>query len=211
MNLKQEATMIRYFTLTIMIFALLTGCQSDKNAELKTDKAGKKMESKNPHVLIVTSQGEIELELYPDKAPVSVKNFLDYVDAKFYDNTVFHRVIYNFMIQGGGFTSDLARKETRPPIPYEGDNGLSNLRGTVSYARTPDPNSATSQFFINHRDNFNLNHGNTGDGYGYAVFGKVVRGISVVDEIAAVQTGARPNGMRDVPVETVEIKSIKVL
>lgn len=167
--------------------------------------------SEKPHVLIVTSMGDIEIELYPDKAPVSVKNFLSYVNDKFYDHTIFHRVINNFMIQGGGFTADLSPKPTKPPIPYEGNNGLSNERGTIAYARTADPNSATSQFFINQRDNFGLDHGKTADGYGYTVFGKVVRGMAVVDKIAAVKTGSRPNGMQDVPVKPVTIESIRLL
>jgi peptidyl-prolyl cis-trans isomerase A (cyclophilin A) len=170
----------------------------------------KKPVSQNPHVLIKTSMGDIEVELYPDKAPVSVGNFLEYVNAKFYDKTIFHRVINGFMIQGGGFTANMAEKQTRKPISYE-ITGLSNVRGTISYARTNDPNSATSQFFINHRDNFNLDHGKTRDGYGYAVFGKVVSGMSVVDQIAGVQTGMNPNGMSDVPVKPVVILSIRVV
>jgi cyclophilin family peptidyl-prolyl cis-trans isomerase len=175
------------------------------------DKMQKTKKTAKPHVLIVTSMGEIEIELYPDKAPVSVENFMAYVNEKFYDHTIFHRIIPNFMIQGGGFAADLTRKETKPPIPYEGNNGLSNERGTIAYARTADPNSATSQFFINHRDNFGLDHGKTADGYGYTVFGKVVRGMAVVDQIAVVQTGSRPNGMRDVPVKTVSIESIRMI
>jgi cyclophilin family peptidyl-prolyl cis-trans isomerase len=195
---------------------LLSLCGLLMNSQVLQSQTGEnKMQTKKkvtkPHVLIVTSMGEIEVELYPDKAPVSVDNFLSYVNEKFYDHTIFHRVIANFMIQGGGFTADLSKKETKAPIPYEGNNGLSNERGTIAYARTQDPNSATCQFFINHRDNFGLDHGKTADGYGYAVFGKVIRGMAVVDQIAAVQTGARSNGMRDVPVKTVSIESIRML
>ncbi|MBN2104985.1 peptidylprolyl isomerase [bacterium] len=186
-------------------------CLAQQGEVNRSSKSDKKTISKKPHILIKTSMGEIEVELYREKAPVSVNNFLDYVNSTFYDNTVFHRVICNFMIQGGGFKENLVRKETRAPIPYEGDNGLSNLRGTISYARTADPNSATSQFFINHRDNFGLDHGNTRDGYGYAVFGKVVRGMDVVDQIASVKTGTRPNGMQDVPIKPVKIYHIRLI
>jgi len=193
------------------LFILICNCQSQQKASNQSSERDQKMVSIKPHVLISTSLGEIEVELYPDKAPVSVKNFLDYVNAKFYDNTIFHRVIYNFMIQGGGFTENMMPKDCNPPIPYEGDNGISNLRGTISYARTADPNSATSQFFINHRDNLGLDHGNTQDGYGYAVFGKVIRGLDIVDQIASVQTGSRPNGMRDVPTKPVLIKRVRVI
>lgn len=192
-----------------LAMGIVMACQSQQEG-VKSDKKPVKTSSK-PHVLITTNMGEMEVELYPEKAPVSVKNFLDYVNEKFYDNTIFHRVIYGFMIQGGGFTEDLGKKNTKAPIPYEGDNGLSNLRGTIAYARTQDPNSATSQFFINHRDNFGLNHGKTPDGNGYTVFGKVVRGIDVVDKIASIQTGAGPHGMRDVPVKTVTIQSIRLM
>ena len=195
----------------LALSGLLMNIQAQQSETGGNDQMQNPKKSEKPHVLIVTSMGDIEIELYPHKAPVSVENFLSYVNDKFYDNTIFHRVINNFMIQGGGFTADLSRKTTKAPIPYEGNNGLSNERGTIAYARTADPNSATSQFFINQRDNFGLDHGKTADGYGYTVFGKVVRGMAVVDEIATVQTGARPNGMRDVPVKAVIIKSIRLL
>jgi peptidyl-prolyl cis-trans isomerase A (cyclophilin A) len=165
----------------------------------------------NPKVLMQTSMGEITLELFADKAPVSVDNFLQYVNSGFYTNTVFHRVIRGFMIQGGGFDKDLVQKETRQPIENEAGNGQSNRRGTLSYARTMVVNSATSQFFINHADNPNLDHRDeTQNGYGYAVFGKVVKGMDVVDRIAETQTGSK-NGMQDVPVTPVLILSVKVL
>ena len=199
--------MRRLFTILTVISAILIvwGCNSSE----KTEPAGDKTSAAKPaHVLMETSMGEIELELFPEKAPAGVKNFQDYVKSGFYDGTIFHRVIYGFMIQGGGYPEDLSRKETNPPIPYEGDNGLQNLRGTIAYARTNDPNSATSQFFINHRDNLNLDHGNTPDGYGYAVFGKVVRGMDVVDRIASTQVGTRPNGMQNVPVKPIIISKV---
>ena len=164
--------------------------------------------AENPHVLLNTSLGEIEVELNADKAPVSVKNFLDYVDSGFYDGTIFHRVIPGFMVQGGGFTADMQQKNTRAPIVNEADNGLHNVRGTLAMARTQDKDSATSQFFINHRDNAFLDHGSRD--FGYAVFGKVVRGMDVVDQIAQVPTGNQ--GMfQNVPREPVKIISAKRL
>ncbi|BAU73486.1 peptidylprolyl isomerase [Metapseudomonas furukawaii] len=166
------------------------------------------MAADKPHVLLTTSAGEIEVELDADKAPVSVKNFLDYVDAGFYNGTVFHRVIPGFMIQGGGFDTQMEQKETREPIRNEADNGLRNARGTLAMARTQDVNSATSQFFINHNDNAFLDHG--ARDFGYAVFGKVVRGMDVVDQIAKVPTGNR--GMfQNVPLQPVVIISAKRL
>ncbi len=165
----------------------------------------------NPRVLMQTSLGDIELELNATKAPVSVENFLNYVKSDFYSNTIFHRVISGFMIQGGGFDKNLRQKPTQAPIRNEAGNGLSNKRGTIAYARTGVVNSATSQFFINHRDNPGLDHSSESDmGFGYAVFGKVVKGMDVVDKIAAVQTGTQ-QGMQDVPVTPVVILSVKVL
>ena len=154
-------------------------------------------------VIISTSKGDIIVELNVEKAPVTCKNFLQYVQDKFYDGTIFHRVIKGFMIQGGGMTADMKPKAVRPPIVNEAKNGLKNDRGTIAMARTNDPDSATSQFFINHANNDPLNYGV--QGAGYAVFGKVVSGMDVVDKIAAVPT--KPG---DVPVETVLIKSIRV-
>lgn len=140
-------------------------------------------------VVLKTNMGDIELELDGDKAPVTVENFLGYVKDGFYDGTIFHRVIGDFMIQGGGFTEDGLQKETKPPIKLEAGNGLSNLRYTVAMARTSNPDSATSQFFINVKDNRNLDAGRGSDGY--AVFGKVVSGQDVVDKIKEVPTGTR--------------------
>ena len=158
-----------------------------------------------PRVKLATSAGDIVVELDAAKAPKSVENFLQYVKDKHYDGTVFHRVIDGFMIQGGGFTADMQQKPTRPPIPLEASNGLKNDKYTIAMARTGNPNSATSLFFINVKNNDSLNAPNP-DGYGYTVFGKVVAGTDVVDKIRAVQTGNK-GGMQNVPVETITIKS----
>ena len=162
----------------------------------------------NPVVTIETSKGRIQLELYPDQAPLTVKNFLQYVEAKQYDGTIFHRVISGFMIQGGGFTKDFVQKPTRAPVKNEAANGLKNARGTVAMARTSDVDSATCQFFINVVDNAFLDHRSpTPQGFGYCVFGKVKEGMDVVDQIKAVPTGDH-GPFSDVPVEAVEIISI---
>jgi peptidyl-prolyl cis-trans isomerase A (cyclophilin A) len=166
---------------------------------------------RNPVVLMETSLGNVKLELFAKEAPISVKNFLDYVTGGFYDGTVYHRVIPGFMIQGGGFSADLKQKPTNPPIKNEADNGLKNLRGTLAMARTMVVDSATAQFFINVVDNGALNHRDkTQQGYGYAVFGKVSEAMDVVDKIAAAKTGMQ-KGFRDVPEKPVIIKSMKVL
>ena len=159
-----------------------------------------------PRVLIKTSMGEITVSLDADKAPLTVANFLAYVDAGFYDDTIFHRVIPGFMIQGGGLDRDMNKKTTREPVENEAKNGLKNVRGSIAMARTGDPHSATAQFFINHKDNPNLDYPSF-DGWGYAVFGEVTDGMQVVDAIAAVPTGAQ-SGRRDVPRETVLIESV---
>ena len=165
-----------------------------------------KPENKNPRVIFSTSLGDITIELYPDKAPITVSNFLRYVDEGFFDNTIFHRVIPNFVIQGGGMTKDMKQKENHPPIKNEADNNLWNKRGTLSMARTMDVNSATSQFFINLNHNKVLDHG--ARDFGYAVFAEVLTGMDVVDKIAAVKTGS--SGMhQDVPVEPVLINSAR--
>jgi peptidyl-prolyl cis-trans isomerase B (cyclophilin B) len=165
----------------------------------------------NPRVVLDTTKGKIVLELYLQKAPETVVNFLGYVDAKFYDGTIFHRVIPNFMIQGGGFTADMKRKPGKGPIKNEADKGLKNERGTIAMARTGDPHSAAAQFFINSANNDFLNHKNkTQQGWGYAAFGKVIEGMNVVDIISAEKTTKR--GMyRDVPVEAVVIISARRL
>ncbi|MBN1962666.1 MAG: peptidylprolyl isomerase [Deltaproteobacteria bacterium] len=169
----------------------------------------------NPRVAIETTKGTIIIELFADKAPISVKNFLDYVDAKFYNGTIFHRVIPGFMVQGGGFTKDFAKKPTREPIKNEAKNGVANKRGTLAMARTAIVDSATAQFFINVADNEFLNHQNDSQ-YGYAVFGQVIDGMRIVDAIVASEcicpsrsqeqcTANIPPGMRDVPKEAIII------
>ncbi|MDP9930665.1 peptidyl-prolyl cis-trans isomerase A (cyclophilin A) [Variovorax paradoxus] len=158
-----------------------------------------------PRVKLDTSAGDILIELDQAKAPKTVENFLQYVKDKHYDGTVFHRVIDGFMIQGGGFTPEMQQKPTRAPIALEASNGLKNDRYTIAMARTGNPNSATSQFFINVKNNDSLNAPNP-DGYGYTVFGRVVGGTEVVDKIRAVQTGNK-GGMQNVPLEAIIIKS----
>ena len=165
----------------------------------------------NPMVRLTTNIGEIEMELNADKAPLSVKNFLGYVDSGFYNGTVFHRVIPSFMIQGGGFEPGMKQKETGTPIKNEADNGLKNTLGTVAMARTQDPHSASAQFFINTADNAFLDHqGKSLRGWGYAVFGKVVKGMDVVMKIDNVKTGSA-QGFSDVPVVDVVIKKAEVI
>ncbi len=161
-------------------------------------------------VCMQTSMGQIKIELDAEKAPISSENFLAYLRDDSYAQTIFHRVIPGFMIQGGGFTADMAQKETKAPIKNEADNGLQNLRGTIAMARTQVVDSATGQFFINLTDNDFLNHqGKTPSAYGYAVFGRVVEGMDVVDAIAQVKTGS--SGMhQDVPQETVLIESVSL-
>jgi peptidyl-prolyl cis-trans isomerase A (cyclophilin A) len=156
-------------------------------------------------VKLATSQGDILVELDREKAPKTVDNFLQYVKAGHYDGTIFHRVIENFMIQGGGMKPDMSEKPTRAPIPLESRSGLSNVRGTLAMARTMDPNSATAQFFINVKDNAFLDQANARDGNGYAVFGKVVSGMDVVDKIKAVPVGDK-GGHQNVPTTPVIIK-----
>ncbi len=157
-------------------------------------------------VSMKTTLGEIGLELDPDKAPETVANFLRYVDEGFYNGTIFHRVINGFMIQGGGFTADLERKRTHDAVRNEARNGLKNIRGSIAMARTSAPHSATSQFFINHADNANLDYPSF-DGWGYAVFGRVTSGMETVDKIADQFTATR-NGMANVPEKTVTIESV---
>jgi cyclophilin family peptidyl-prolyl cis-trans isomerase len=181
--------------------AATTGATS---MEKKAEKAEKES---NPMVVFETSKGKMTIELYPKEAPITVENFLAYVNEGFYEGTVFHRVIPRFVIQGGGMTADMQRKPTHKPIKNEADNGLKNLRGTLSMARTNDPNSATSQFFINLVDNKALDKSQTSAGY--AVFGKVIRGLDIVDSIAAVQTTTKGQ-YKDVPQVPVTIKKAYV-
>lgn len=162
-----------------------------------------------PKVEFVTTMGKFVVQLDPARAPKTVANFLDYVKSGFYKGTIFHRVIPGFMVQGGGFTADMQKKSTRAPIPLESQNGLRNLRGTIAMARTPDPNSATSQFFINVVDNPSLDYPKP-DGYGYAVFGKVISGMDVVDKIVAVPT-KNEGPFQNVPVKPIVIEDAKLL
>ena len=166
----------------------------------------------DPQVELKTNMGSIVIELNSDKAPKSVENFLQYVKDGHYKGTIFHRVIPNFMVQGGGFTADFAQKKARAPIAIEANNGLRNDVGTVAMARTSDPNSATAQFFINHKNNDFLNHSApTPQGWGYAVFGKVVKGMDVVNKIAAIPTGPRGPFPSDVPSQQVIIEDARIL
>jgi peptidyl-prolyl cis-trans isomerase B (cyclophilin B) len=198
--------------LTLLLTATVARAADPAPGAAAAPKEGAKMEQtgKNPIVVISTSMGDIEAELYADKAPESVKNFLAYAQSGHYDGTVFHRVIKDFMIQGGGMTPDMQQKPTKAPIKNEADNGLKNLDGTLAMARTSQVDSATSQFFINVKDNASLDHkSKTPQGYGYAVFGKVIGGTNVVEKIEKVSTTSK--GMhQDVPAEPVVIKSVTV-
>lgn len=165
-------------------------------------------QSSKQKALIQTNYGSITIQLNPSKAPITVKNFKDYVNSGFYDGTVFHRVIKGFMIQGGGFTTSGAQKQTNPPIKLESNNGLSNKKYTIAMARTNDPDSATSQFFINTADNTFLDYGVQGQGY--AVFGKVIDGFDTVDKIESVQTENK-NGLQNWPIKNVIIKKVSLI
>ena len=175
-----------------------------KTDEVSGDDKAAQNKGGNPVVILKTSKGDIKIELDKENAPITVDNFLAYTEGGFYDGTIFHRVINNFMIQGGGFTADMQQKPANAPIKNEADNGLKNERGTIAMARTGVVDSATSQFFINHADNAFLDHGKRD--FGYAVFGRVVDGMEVVDAIATVQTGPG-----DVPNEQIVIESVTVV
>lgn len=182
--------------LRVLVFAALVAASSFTHAA-------------NPRVELKTTQGAIVLELFPDKAPKTVANFLQYVKDGHYNGTVFHRVIDGFMIQGGGFEAGMKQKATRAPIENEAKNGLKNDTGTIAMARTADPNSATAQFFINVANNNALNHPSP-DGHGYAVFGRVVQGMDVVNRIKGVRTGSR-GPFQNVPADDVAIESATIL
>ena len=189
-------------SVTASILFFFSACSADeKQSTAKTTTVN---DSENT-VILLTNKGNIKLKLYPEKAPITVKNFLYYIDSGFYNNTIFHRIIPGFVIQGGGFSKEMDRKKTLPPIKNEADNGQKNLRGTLSMARTNIVNSATSQFFINLKDNDSLDHGSRD--FGYAVFAKVIEGMDIVDKIASVQTTNSP--MPNIPVEQVVIESVK--
>jgi cyclophilin family peptidyl-prolyl cis-trans isomerase len=192
LELDSGGTMLERFLLLSLVLALAASMPAG---------------AQSPRVTMTTSLGKIVIELDQATAPKTVENFLRYVDEKFYDGTIFHRVIPTFMIQGGGFTKDMMQKTTHEQIKNESKNGLSNARGTIAMARLPQPDTATAQFFINVQDNQGLDAGKAGE-YGYAVFGKVVEGLDVVDKIKAVKT-ASAKGHDDVPVEPVVIESIR--
>ena len=190
----------------IIITALILFCISAcSNSKENVTANNTKIEDTNNTVIFITNKGNIKIKLYPEKAPITVKNFLSYIDSGFYSNTIFHRIIPGFVIQGCGFSKEMDRKKTLPPIKNEADNGLKNLRGTLSMARTNDVNSATSQFFINLKNNVSLDHGSRD--FGYAVFAEVFEGMEIVDKIASVKTTNSP--MPNIPVEQVVIESVK--
>ena len=190
-------------TLVLAIGAFSVGCTMAED--------GKPQNPNDPIVLMSTSLGDVKIELYKDKAPATVANFLSYVNDKFYDGTIFHRVIPRFMIQGGGFTPDMKQKPTKASLKNEAGNGVKNVLGTIAMARTTDVDSATAQFFINAKDNDFLDHkDDTIQGFGYCAFGKVIEGLKNVQKIEAVDTDTK--GMyEDVPVDPVVIKSIRVV
>ena len=195
----------RNFKIFIPLLVALTSCVD----VIENDEANNLMENKMTQVTIKTSVGDIQLELNDEKAPITVENFKTIASSGYYEGTIFHRVINGFMIQGGGLTADMNNKSSGTgPIQNEANNGLPNDRGTIAMARTMDPHSATSQFFINHKDNTFLNHtGETSQGWGYAVFGMVTEGMDVVDQIAEVATGSS-GAYQDVPEEVITIESV---
>jgi peptidylprolyl isomerase/peptidyl-prolyl cis-trans isomerase B (cyclophilin B) len=208
--------MIRFplISTTLLLGALMlgiSGCGASEPGKQTVSTAPATGQPANPRVLIETSKGNITVELFPGQAPQSAGNFINYVKTGFYDGLIFHRVIPGFMIQGGGMTADMVEKPKNAPIQNEADNGLKNLRGTLAMARTGEPHSASSQFFINVADNAFLNHrGKSFEGWGYAVFGQVVDGMDVVDAIVAVPRGNR--GMNgDVPLEPVVMQRVTLL
>ena len=197
----------RNFKIFIPLLVALTSCVD----VIENDEANNLMENKMTQVTIKTSVGDIQLELNNEKAPITVENFKTIASSGYYEGTIFHRVINGFMIQGGGLTADMNNKSSGTgPIQNEANNGLPNDRGTIAMARTMDPHSATSQFFINHKDNAFLNHtGETSQGWGYAVFGMVTEGMDVVDQIAGVATGSS-GAYQDVPEEVITIESVTI-
>ncbi len=201
------------FLLALTLGASLaaTGCNAREPGKQTVSTAPAAGQPANPRVLIETSKGNITVELFRGNAPISTENFLKHANSGFYDGTIFHRVIPGFMVQGGGMLTDMTEKPRSATIQNEADNGLKNLRGTLAMARTMEPHSASSQFFINVTDNYFLNHrGKSVEGWGYAVFGQVVDGMDVVDAIVAVPRGNRgPHG--DVPLEAVVMKKVTVL
>ncbi len=204
--LKSLLPLLLLMSLPLMAAPQTTGAPAPASSSALADKP-------LPKVLLHTSEGDITLELFPDKAPKSVANFLQYVRSGFYDGTVFHRVIKGYLVQGGIYTRQLVQKRTRDPVPAEADNGLSNLRGTVAVARGADPDSGTSQFFINLVDNRRLDYVSKQSGltWGYTVFGKIIKGMDVVDKIGALPTHAQGPFAGDVPEPLVVIENASVV
>ena len=220
-NVFKHSAKILILLLFLSLLITITSCKTEEDMLKKSTKSNEmeKEERVIPEkfakdiVVIHTNFGDIKLELFRDTAPISVENFLTYAKEKFYDGLIFHRIISTFMIQCGGFDQNYQRKSvTHPPIKNEAGNGLSNMRGTIAMARTNQINSATSQFFINVVDNLSLDHRDEGAGFGYAVFGKVIDGMDVVDKIKNVPTGInQTTGMRDCPKENVVIESVEIV
>lgn len=196
-----------FVTFSLALIFMVTSC-ADKTDNIKIEK---KMEKTMTNATIKTNLGDIQLELNDEKAPITVENFKKIAESGYYEGTIFHRVINGFMVQGGGLTADMSNKSSgTSPIQNEANNGLTNDRGTIAMARTMDPHSATSQFFINHKDNAFLNHtGENPQGWGYAVFGIVTEGMDIVDQIADVATGSS-GAYQDVPEEVITIESVTV-
>ena len=194
-----------FITFSLALIFMVTSC-ADKTDNIKIEK---KMEKTMTNATIKTNLGDIQLELNEEKAPITVENFKNIAESGYYEGTIFHRVINGFMVQGGGLTADMSNKSSgTSPIQNEANNGLTNDRGTIAMARTMDPHSATSQFFINHKDNAFLNHtGENPQGWGYAVFGIVTEGMDIVDQIADVATGSS-GAYQDVPEEVITIESV---
>ena len=194
-----------FITFSLALIFMVTSC-ADKSDNIKIEK---KMEKTMTNATIKTNLGDIQLELNDEKAPITVENFKKIAESGYYEGTIFHRVINGFMVQGGGLTADMSNKSSgTSPIQNEANNGLTNDRGTIAMARTMDPHSATSQFFINHKDNAFLNHtGENPQGWGYAVFGIVTEGMDIVDQIADVATGSS-GAYQDVPEEVITIESV---
>jgi cyclophilin family peptidyl-prolyl cis-trans isomerase len=216
--LSIATSILKTTTLAVALSVAVAACAQSQETNdepgVGEDESMQQPQVKGPQVLLETSMGNIIIGFYPDQAPLSVENFIAYVEAGHYDGLVFHRVMPDFMIQAGGHEADLtARDGGRAPIRNESDNGMSNTRGTIAMARTGDPHSASSQFFINHTDNTSLNFGEnpqSPNGWGYTVFGTVLEGMDVVDAIAAVPTG-NAGGMQNVPVEPVTIVAASVV
>ena len=202
---------MKHLLLSFLLISFTTFASAESQPESDSAMAKKPVKASEPvQIVISTSKGDIKLELYSDKAPKTVENFLKYANEGFYEGTIFHRVINGFMIQGGGFDTDFQKKKTHIPVENEAKNGLKNLRGTIAMARTADPHSATAQFFINHKNNPALDYPSR-DGWGYCVFGKVTGGMDVVDEIAKTATGSNKVFRQNAPKETIEIKKVTVV